>query len=112
MTPGELEKLVEAVVRRELQKIFAPLAEPTPTEEWVDVNEACETLGFPDNEALYRAIRSGLFRKGTEVRDRRLPGRKKPRYQFHVARCQSRLSQSPEKRKVVSEVLTNLKNLE
>lgn len=100
MTPGEIEALVEAVVRRELRKLLAPLGDTEP-DEWVDANEASKLLGLPSNRALYEAITSGLLRLGKEVRDRRLPGRKKPRYQFHIASCQKRLEQPPTKRKVV-----------
>lgn len=101
MTPSEIEQMIEAVVRRELRKLFSPLAEETPTDEWVDANEAVKLLGFPSKRALYEAITSNLFRQGHEVRDRRLPGRQKPRYQFHLPSCQKRLDQAPEKRKVL-----------
>ena len=100
MTPREIEAMIEAVVRRELKKLFAHLIQQEP-EEWVDANEAAKLLGFPSSKGLYEAIASGLFRQGKEVRDRRLPGRKKPRYQFHVPSCNKRLDQQPEKRKVI-----------
>jgi hypothetical protein len=38
---------------------------------------------------------------GKEVRDRRKPGRKKPRYQFHIPSCEKRLGSDPSKRRVV-----------
>jgi hypothetical protein len=52
------------------------------------IAEAYKILGFPSANPLYEAISSGLLRlsdgKEKEVRDRRKPGAKKPRYQFHI----------------------------
>lgn len=96
------EALIRAIVRQELRSLLAPLSDgDAPQTEWVDANEASEELGFPNKAALYSAITAGLFRMGKEVRDRRLPGRKKPRYQFHLENCRKRLETDPNKRKAV-----------
>ncbi|HEY9697076.1 MAG TPA: hypothetical protein V6D10_07420 [Trichocoleus sp.] len=101
MTPGEIEALIEAMIERKLRELFAPLTQQSENDEWADANEAAQQLGLPSKQALYNAITAGLLRTGKEVRDRRLPGRKKPRYQFHIPNCRKRLDQPPEKRKVV-----------
>lgn len=104
MTPEEVEALVEAAVERKLRKLLAPLMSSeaaNPDAEWVDANEACKRLGYPSTKVLYENISSGLLRLGKEVRDRRKPGRKKPRYQFHIPSCEKRLGSDPSKRRVV-----------
>ena len=101
MTPQQIEALIESVVKRELRKLLTPLVEQESHDEWVGSKEAFKLLGFPSEQALYSAVRTGLFRLGKEVCDRRLPGRKKPRYQFNLAKCQKRLETDPDKRKVV-----------
>jgi hypothetical protein len=100
ITEEELDALVTAKVKRQLQHFFAPLIEEKPKVEWVDASEAMEPLGFPSKSALYTAIATGLFRMGKEVRDRRLPGRQKPKYQLNIEACQKRLNTDPEKRPI------------
>lgn len=65
---------------------------------WYDTSSAYELLGLNDAEQLREAVRSGLLRLGHEVRDRRKPKAKLPRYQFHIEKCQKRLSERPERR--------------
>lgn len=93
--------MIETIVKRELRKILSLLADDTGADEWVDAHAAAKHLGFPNAKALYDAVSKGLLRVGTEVRDRRIPGRKKPRYQFHLGNCHKRLKADPEKRRVV-----------
>lgn len=101
MTPAEIEAMIEAKVTAQLQKMFQVLVGTQPKTEWVDANKAAEALDV-SKKILYEAINAGLLRIGDkrelEVRDRRLPGRTKPRYQFHLANCQKRLSENPLKR--------------
>jgi|GEM_PF-4175192 len=44
-------------------------------------------------------VRSLLLQVGKEVRDRRKPQARKPRYQFHIENCQKWLSELSEKRR-------------
>ena len=67
--------------------------------QWYDTDPAYELLDLDEPEQLREAVRSGLLRIGYEVRDRRKPRAKLPRYQFHIERCQQRLLEKPEKRK-------------
>ncbi|NJO73290.1 MAG: hypothetical protein HC833_05675 [Leptolyngbyaceae cyanobacterium RM1_406_9] len=66
--------------------------------QWYDTDPAYQLLGLDDPEQLREAVRSGLLRVGHEVRDRRKPQAKLPRYQFHIENCQKRLSERPERR--------------
>lgn len=67
--------------------------------QWYDTNLAYKLLGYDEAEQLRDAVRSGLLRVGYEVRDRRKPQAKLPRYQFHIEKCQNRLLELPEKRR-------------
>ncbi len=67
--------------------------------QWYDTSSAYSLLGLDDAEQLRDAVRSGLLRVGQEVRDRRKPQGKLPRYQFHIEKCQKRLSEKPERRR-------------
>jgi len=110
MTPQEIEALVDQRLNERFLQFVAQLGgtSPQPTApvetEWVDGAEAAKALGFPQVKTLYEAIASGLFRLSDEkvereVVDRRLPGRTKPRYLFHVENCKRRLKENPEKRR-------------
>ncbi|NJL41952.1 MAG: hypothetical protein HC899_38860 [Leptolyngbyaceae cyanobacterium SM1_4_3] len=100
-----LEALVDAKVESKLRELLAPfvalLAGDNSASDWVNADEACKRLGYPSTKVLYENISSGLLRLGKEVRDRRSPGRKKPRYQFHVPSCEKRLNTDPSKRRGV-----------
>ena len=67
--------------------------------QWYDTSATYSLLGLDDAEQLRDAVRSGLLRVGQEVRDRRKPQAKLPRYQFHIEKCQKRLSEKPERRR-------------
>lgn len=69
--------------------------------QWYDTDPAYKLLGLNDSEQLRSAVRCGLLRIGHEVRDRRKPKAKLPRYQFHIEKCQKRLLERPEQRKKV-----------
>jgi len=49
--------------------------------------------------SLREMVRSLLLQVGKEVRDRRKPQARKPRYQFHIENCQKWLSELSEKRR-------------
>ncbi|MBD2020872.1 hypothetical protein H6F43_11845 [Leptolyngbya sp. FACHB-36] len=95
---SELEAVVEAILRR---KLAAMLGVGAPESEWLDASAAYKVLGYPSLKALNDARKSGLYRLGTEVADRRKPGSKKPRYQYHIAMCQQRKQQNPDKRRAI-----------
>jgi len=79
-----------------------PTAPTSPANrQWYDTDPAYQMLGFDHPKQLREAVTSGLLRIGHEVRDRRKPNGKLPRYQFHLDKCQQRLSVRPEKRKAV-----------
>jgi hypothetical protein len=66
--------------------------------EWINLNDAWAALGYSSYNALHSAFRRGLFREGKEVRDRRVPGAKRPRWQIHLGRAEQRLNTPPDKR--------------
>jgi hypothetical protein len=94
------ESLLREAIREILLEIFVgnkPQSQ-TSTRQWYDTNPAYRLLDLDDPEQLREAVRSGLLRIGHEVRDRRKPKAKLPRYQFHIEKCHKRLSERAEKR--------------
>lgn len=99
------EKLIsESQLKQAVREVLAEMLglnmpeQPTPLRQWYDTDPAYHLLGLDDAEQLREAVRSGLLRLGNEVRDRRKPKGKLPRYQFHIEKCQKRLSEKPERR--------------
>ncbi len=93
---NQLKQAVREVLI-EMLGLSAPTLTPS-TRQWYDTDPAYQLLGLNDAEQLREAVRSGLLRIGHEVRDRRKPQAKLPRYQFHIEKCQKRLSERPERR--------------
>ncbi|MBD2019218.1 hypothetical protein H6F43_03350 [Leptolyngbya sp. FACHB-36] len=93
------ESQLKQAVRDILTEMLGlPPAQASTTRQWYDTDPAYHLLGLDDPEQLREAVRSGLLRVGHEVRDRRKPSAKLPRYQFHIEKCQQRLSERPERR--------------
>ena len=100
---GQERLIPESQLRAAVKEVLAEMlgmnhAAPASNRQWYDTDPAYKLLGFDKAEQLREAVRSGLLRVGHEVRDRRKPQARIPRYQFHIERCQKRLSQRPEKR--------------
>lgn len=95
------EQQLKQVVREILAEMLGVGIEQAPASnrQWYDTNSAYTLLGLDSAEQLREAVRSGLLRVGQEVRDRRKPQAKLPRYQFHLEKCQKRLSEKPERRR-------------
>jgi len=100
MNREEVKFIVREVVREILDSVLAG-SQPERSEEWVDAKKAWEPLGYPSYSALYKAIQSGLWREGREIRDRRKPGARIARWQVNLAAAQKRLLQDPSKRRGV-----------
>ncbi|NJL21201.1 MAG: hypothetical protein HC895_10875 [Leptolyngbyaceae cyanobacterium SM1_3_5] len=99
ISESELKQAVREVLA-EMLGLDAPApASVSPLRQWYDTDPAYTPLGLNDPEQLREAVRSGLLRVGHEVRDRRKPKAKLPRYQFHIEKCQQRLSERPERRR-------------
>lgn len=96
MERSEIKKIVREVLLELLQPQI--LAE---SDQWLDLVDAWETLGYPSYGALYKDVQAGLFRKGKEVCDRRKPGAKKARLQINPAAARKRLQEDPSKRRGV-----------
>ena len=93
---------VRAIVREELQKIFAGLTtSQATTDRWVAFKDAVEPLGYPSYGALHKDVASGVFRMSKEIRDRRKPGAKIARLQINIQRAQKRLLEDPANRRAV-----------
>ena len=93
--------LLKQAVREVLAEMLGVQATAQEQRQWYDTDPAYELLGLDDPEQLRDAVRSGLLRIGHEVRDRRKPRAKLPRYQFHLEKCHRRLLEKPEKRKTI-----------
>ncbi|GAB4350706.1 MAG: hypothetical protein OHK0047_44690 [Leptolyngbyaceae cyanobacterium] len=107
---NESEKFIpESQLKRWLAETLLGMAEQLGAKpqlspgrrEWFDTAEAAALLGYDDPRQLRQAVHSGLFRMGVEVRDKRKPNARKPRWQFHVELCHKRLKERPEKRKAL-----------
>jgi hypothetical protein len=92
---------VRAIVREELQRIFAGSTEAATPDRWVNLTDAVEPLGYPSYGALHKDVRAGVFRMGKEIRDRRKPGAKMAKLQINVQRAQKRLLEDPATRRAV-----------
>ncbi|MEH2138596.1 hypothetical protein [Nostoc sp.] len=101
------ERLIpESQLRDAIKEILAEMlgvsvAMAQPQRDWYDTNPAYSMLGLKSAKQLRKLITNGTLKVGRddEVRDLRSPDAKLPRYQFHIAKCQSRLSLPPSKRK-------------
>ena len=71
-----------------------------PRCQFYPTSKAWRELGYSCQKQLYDAVNSGLLRVGYEVEDRRRPQSRLPRYYFDIERCQKRLRELPEKRKI------------
>jgi hypothetical protein len=94
---------IEAIVRRVVTEMFAPIVgnQPEPTEQWVSLRQAWQPLGYPSYDALYSDVHSGLFRQGKEVCDRRKPGAKIAKHQIDIVAARKRLKENPAMRRAV-----------
>lgn len=98
------EKLIpESQLKDAIKEILAEMlgvnATAQPQRQWYDTEVAYSLLGLNTAEQLREMVRSGLLRIGQEVRDVRSPSSAIPRYQFHIEKCELRLSLPPEKRR-------------
>jgi hypothetical protein len=71
-----------------------------PQHKVYPTSKAWRELGYNCQQQLYDAVASRLLRVGYEVEDRRKPQSRLPRYYFDIERCQKRLKELPEKRKI------------
>ncbi|MEH1808529.1 hypothetical protein [Nostoc sp.] len=100
------ERLIpESQLRDAIKEILAEMlgvnaTAAQPNRQWYDTENAYFPLGLNSAEQLREMVRSGLLRIGIEVRDVRSPNSQLPRYQFHIEKCEARLSMPPEKRLV------------
>lgn len=93
---------IRGIVREVIWEIFYPFADSSnkqPKEQWVNLKNAWEPLGYPSYTALYRAVQSGLLREGKEVCDRRKPGAMIARWQVDLVAARKRLRQHPAQRR-------------
>jgi len=98
ISESQLKQAVREVLL-ELLGLGMPAQAVSPANrQWYDTDPAYQMLGFDHSNQLREAVRSGLLRVGHEVRDRRKPMAKLPRYQFHLDKCQKRLAERPERR--------------
>lgn len=92
---SELKEIVRELL---IEMIQSPSIGP---DQWLDLADAWQLLGYPSYSALYKDVQSGLFRRGKEVCDRRKPGAKKAQYQINLAAARKRLQEDPAKRRGV-----------
>ncbi|WP_414755607.1 hypothetical protein [Anabaena sp. CCY 9910] len=93
------ESQLKAYIKETLAEMLG--VQPTqPQRQWYDTDPAYSHLGLDSAEQLRTMVRDGTLRVGVEVRDVRSPNSQIPRYQFHIEKCETRLLNPPEKRKV------------
>jgi hypothetical protein len=93
---------IRAIVREVLAEVLAPLLgqrQEPKADDWRDITDAWEPLGYPSYHALYGAIKGGIFRPGKELRDRRKNGAKQAQWQINLVAAQRRLLEAPSKRR-------------
>ncbi|MEH1777073.1 hypothetical protein [Nostoc sp.] len=101
---SQLEALVEKLVKKTLAEILGVNATNKPINQWYSTKKAYLMLGLESEEQLREKVRDGTLRvkvgdkKEHEVRDVRSPSSQIPRYQFHIEKCEARLSMPPEQR--------------
>jgi hypothetical protein len=99
---SQLRQVVEELVKQTLAQILGINTTTTqPQREWYDTDPAYSMLGLDSAKQLRKMVADGILKVGRddEVRDLRSPDARLPRYQFHIAKCQARLSLPPSKRK-------------
>ena len=96
--------LIRQIVRETIAEMFSPIvntSQAEPDQQWQNLKSAWEPLGYPSYSALYKDVRSGLFRQGKELCDRRKPGAKIARLQIDLIAARRRLRENPAKRRGV-----------
>lgn len=119
---SQLEAVVDKLVEKKMQEKFGTITERLPsviasllkggekqdnnsptTTEWLNPQDASKVLGR-SVRYLSKMVDEGVLRlkvqnvRLPEVRDIRLPGSARPSYQYHIERCQKRLTIPPEER--------------
>ncbi len=89
---------LKALIKEILAEMLGVSLEQQSVRQWYDTDPAFMHLGLDSPEQLRDMVRNGLLRIGSEVRDIRATGSEKPRYQFHIAKCEARLAEPPERR--------------
>ncbi|MEH2034051.1 MAG: hypothetical protein V7K67_31335 [Nostoc sp.] len=97
---SQLKVIVEGMVKETLAQMLGVNTTAQTQRRWYDTEQAYSLLGLNLADQLRDMVRSGLLRIGYEVRDVRSPDSQIPRYQFHIEKCELRLSLSPEQRQV------------
>ncbi|BBD69555.1 hypothetical protein NIES4072_31120 [Nostoc commune NIES-4072] len=97
---SQLKAIVEDMVKDTLAQMLGVNATAQPSRQWYDTDPAYSLLGLNSDEQLRVMVRDGTLRLGYEVRDVRSPNSQTPRYQFHLEKCEARLSLPPEKRQI------------
>ena len=97
---SQLKAIVEGMVKDTLAQMLGVNATAQTNRQWYDTEQAYLLLGLNLADHLRDMVRSGLLRIGHEVRDVRSPSSQIPRYQFHIEKCEARLSLPPEKRQI------------
>lgn len=95
---SQLKAIVEVMVKDTLAQILGVNVAVQAQRQWYDTEQAYSLLGLNLPDQLRDMVRSGLLRIGHEVRDVRSPDSQLPRYQFHIEKCEARLSLPPEQR--------------
>lgn len=97
---SQLKAIVEGMVKDTLAQMLGVNVTTQLQRQWHDTEQAYSLLALNTTEQLREMVRSGLLRIGHEVRDVRSPSSQVPRYQFHIEKCELRLSMPPEQRQI------------
>lgn len=101
MQPEKLipESQIKTAVKEILAEMLGVSLEQQTNRQWYDTDPAYSLLGLGSAKNLRKMVHSGFLRIGKEVRDIRLHSSSdRPRYQFHIEKCEVRLAELPERR--------------
>jgi hypothetical protein len=92
---SEVDALVKEIVKQTFAEWIGLSTNP-PT--FLPTTKAAKELEL-SNDQLLNKVKTGLYRIGKEVQDRRSPESTIPRYFFNIQKCRDRNNTPPEKRK-------------
>jgi hypothetical protein len=92
---SEVDALVKKIVQKTLAEMLGFSLKP-PT--FLPTIEAAKELELSKDQLLNK-VKTGVYRVGKEIQDRRSPNSSRPLYFFNIEKCRDRDNTPPEKRK-------------
>jgi mRNA-degrading endonuclease RelE of RelBE toxin-antitoxin system len=86
---GQLNHRLDAI-EAQVQALHTRLNDEMESPKLVKLNEAWKLLGYKNYDACLYKIRSGHYRVGKEIVDRRSPKSSRPDWYADIEKCQAR----------------------